>query len=315
MKISTVFFGTHDFAATILQGLIDSPFFEVTLVISRPDEPAGRKQIIEKTPVKLLAERHNICVEQPKSLKDFHLPSSFFSLGVTAQYGGLIPGHILETPKYGILNVHTSLLPKYRGASPIQSAILNGETETGVTIMKMDEGLDTGAILLQKVVPIGEGTTAPELETILADIGSHALLEAIPPYLDGTLKPKEQNHAQATTCKKLTRDDGKIDWGKTSSEIYNLYRATQPWPGVWTIWNGKRLKILKLRNNPVGVAPTAAVALAGNAGSVETQDHSLHIVCGQGSIEVLGLQLEGKNPMDAKTFLNGYKDFAHAHLA
>ena len=148
-SIKTVFFGTHDFAVTILQGLIDSPLFDIELVITQPDKPVGRKKELTPPPVKLLAQKHNIKTDQPSSLKDYNLKPNTYNLGITAQYGLLIPEKILNAPIHGTLNTHTSLLPKYRGSSPIQSALIDGETETGVTIMKMDKGLDTGPIILQ----------------------------------------------------------------------------------------------------------------------------------------------------------------------
>ncbi len=296
--IHTIFFGTHDFAARILQGLIDNPLLSVGLVISRPDEPVGRKQIVQKTPVKILAEKFGIPVEQPESLKDYGLRTTDYGLGITAQYGGLIPKHILEAPTHGILNVHTSLLPKYRGASPVQSAIMNGEKETGITIMKMDEGLDTGPILLQKKIPIGEHTTAPELEKMLAALGVEALIEAIPPYLNGTLLPKEQDHPSATTCQKLTREDGRIDWRRGVRDIYNQYRGLLPWPGVWTMWNGKRIKLISLR-------PAHHVS---SPGAFSFLDDHLYIGCADGSVEIMTIQLEGKREMPAEEFVRGHRN-------
>ena len=232
-----------------------------------------------------------------------------YELGITAQYGGLIPKHILEAPTHGILNVHTSLLPKYRGASPIQSAILNGDKETGVTIMKMDEGLDTGPILLQKKVSIGPDETYPELEAGLAKLGSEALLEAIPLYVNSELVPQPQDNAHATFCKQLTREDGRIDWQLSAQEIYNQYRGLTPWPGVWTVWNEKRLKLLEIKGT--GQREVTSTQLQG---TITTENDKIFVQTGNGQIKIIELQLEGKKAMDAKTFLMGNRDFDGATL-
>ena len=297
--MKTIFFGTHEFATTILQGLIDSPLVDVELVITQPDKPVGRKQELQPSPVKILAEKNNIKIQQPESLKTFDFTTlQTFDLAVVAQYGLIIPAELLDKPKYGFVNVHTSLLPKYRGASPIQSALINGETETGVTIMKMDKGMDTGSIILQKTLKIDENDTYTTLDKKLAEISILALLEAIPDYISGTLQPQKQNNSQATVCKLLTREDGKINWDKTTAEIYNLYRGLTPWPGIWTIWDNKRLKLLEV--------------IPGNeqlkSGEVKIQDDKLYIGTSDSSIEILELQLEGKQKMDTKSFVNGYKE-------
>jgi methionyl-tRNA formyltransferase len=231
-----VFFGTHKFAATILEGLTQSRLVDIALVITQPDRPVGRTKELQASPVKILAQKYNLPVDQPITLKGYKLEVSNVELGIVAQYGLLIPKHILDAFPKGILNVHTSLLPKYRGASPIQTALMHGDTETGVTIMKMDVGLDTGPIILQKKITIDSADTYQSLDQKLAVLGSASLHEALPAYLDGSLIPQTQNNAEATTCRELTRDDGHIDWQKTHTDVYNLYRALTPWPGIWTTW-------------------------------------------------------------------------------
>ncbi|MBU2542383.1 methionyl-tRNA formyltransferase [Patescibacteria group bacterium] len=302
--ISTIFFGTHDFAVTILQGLIDSPLFDVQLVITQPDKPVGRKKELTPPPVKILAEKYGIKVEQPESLKNFKFQISNFKLSICAQYGLLIPEKILNAPKNGTLNIHTSLLPKYRGASPIQSALINGETETGVTIMKMDKGLDTGPILLQKSIKIKPNDTYLDLDKKLAKIGLLALLEAVPSYVLGELHPTGQNNDEVTFCKQFTREDGKIDWNKTADEIYNLYRGLTPWPGVWTTWEDKRLKLLKIKKSTLEIAPSL----------VKTEDSKIYIGTNNESIQILELQLEGKQKMTAEQFVNGYTNLNDSML-
>lgn len=296
-KISVVFFGTHEFAVTILQGLLDNPFFDVKLIITQPDRPVGRKQEIQSSPVKLLAQKFNIPINQPESLKNYELLAIGYELSIVAQYGLLIPKSIVEAPKYGTINVHTSLLPKYRGASPIQSALINGETKTGVTIMRMDEGLDSGPILLQKEINILPDETYLDLDSRLAHLGVEALNESIPEYISDNLKPRTQDESQVTVCKKLSRDDGKIQWNKTAQEIYNQYRGLTPWPGIWTMWEDKRLKLLNIRPCDKQVEP----------GKVLIQHDILYIGTSDASIEILELQLEGKSVMNSKTFLSGYR--------
>ncbi|OGH60144.1 MAG: methionyl-tRNA formyltransferase [Candidatus Magasanikbacteria bacterium RIFCSPHIGHO2_01_FULL_33_34] len=301
MKV--VFFGTHQFASVILQSMIDNPKINVSLVITQPDKPVGRKQDLKKSFVKILSENNNIKVEQPENLKNYNLVDKF-DLGITAQYGLLIPEHILNTPTHGTLNVHTSLLPKYRGASPIQSVLINGETETGVTIMKMDKGLDTGPILLQKRLKIKPHDTYTTLSENLAKISSQALSEAIDGYVEGKLKPQIQNNSLATECHELSREDGQIDWNKTSKEIYNLYRGLTPWPGIWTMWQEKRLKLLEIKESDKII----------DAGKVIIEEKHIYIGCSEKSIELLKLQLEGKKPMNVIEFLNGYKSIANEIL-
>jgi methionyl-tRNA formyltransferase len=300
-KYSVIFFGTHEFAVTILEKLLTAPHIEVLHVVTQPDEPVGRKHILTAPPVKILASSHNIPVSQPSTLKSFVLPGTDkpIDLHIVAQYGKIIPKNIIEAPNFGTLNVHTSLLPKYRGASPIQFALLHGETETGVTIMKMDEGMDTGPILLQKKISIFPDETYLELNSRMADLGAEALLETIPQYIDGSLLPLTQEESEMTLTKLLSRDDGKIDWTKTSSEIYNQFRALTPWPGIWTTWEGKRLKLLTIRPSEKKVLP----------GIIESENNLIYIGTSLGSIEVSELQLEGKNALSAKDFLSGYRNF------
>ncbi|MBT3538765.1 methionyl-tRNA formyltransferase [Candidatus Parcubacteria bacterium] len=296
-KIKTVFFGTHDFAVTILQGLLGNPLFDIELVITQPDRPAGRKQKLQASPVKIFAEKNNLKIDQPPSLKNYELGTLNSELFIVAQYGLLIPKSILDAPKHGTINVHTSLLPKYRGASPIQSAILNGDKKTGVTIMLMDEGMDSGPILTQKEIDILPNETYLELDSRLAKIGSDTLLNAIPKYISDEVIPQTQDESQITLCQKLSREDGKVSWNKTTEEIYNQYRALTPWPGVWTVWNDKRLKLLEIKPSEKKIKP----------GKVVIENDILFIGTKNSSIQIFKLQLEGKPSMDVKTFVNGYR--------
>ncbi|TSC84860.1 MAG: Methionyl-tRNA formyltransferase [Parcubacteria group bacterium Gr01-1014_13] len=296
-KVKTVFFGTQDFAATILQGLLDSDIVSIEMVFTQPDRKTGRKQIIEESPVKKLAKKYNIKIEQPETLKNSEIDLSGFELGIVAQYGLIIPKKIIDSFPKGMINVHGSLLPKYRGASPIQAALINGEKETGVTIMVMDEKMDHGPILSQKSILVDPNDTYTTLASKMAVEGQILLLNTLPDWLNDTLKAQPQDESQATFTKLLAKEDGLVDFHKTNDEIYNQYRGLSPWPGVWCMRNDKRLKLLKISKSgktlPVGEAMV--------------ENKRIFIGCSKGSIEILELQLEGKAAMDASTFLNGYK--------
>ncbi len=296
-KTKTIFFGTQDFAATILQGLLDSDVVSVDLVFTQPDRKTGRKQTVEESPVKKLAKKYNIPVEQPESLKSYKLSAISYQLGIVAQYGLIIPKYIIDSLPKGMINVHGSILPKYRGASPIQTALTNGEKETGVTIMLMDEKMDHGPILSQKSMPIDPNDTYTTLAHKMAAEGVILLLNTLPEYLNGNLKAQTQDEEKATFTKLLTKEDGLVDFHKTNEEIHNQYRGLTPWPGVWCVRNDKRLKLLKIAKSDKTLP----------AGEPLAENKRIFIGCASGSIEILELQLEGKAAMDAATFLNGYK--------
>lgn len=298
-KTKIVFFGTHEFAASILQGLIDFPFFQIILVITQPDQPVGRKQILTPPLTKVLAKKHRIPVIQPETLKNFEMPVSDFDVSIVIEYGRIIPERLLSIPRHKTINIHPSLLPQYRGPTPIQAALLHGDTKTGVTIMQMDATMDTGPILLQKEVAVNPHDTFITLREKLMPVALEALLEALPLYIDDVLQPKTQNNAASTYCKLLTREDGKIDWKQTASHIYNQYRALTPWPGIWTIWNEKRLKLLEIK-------PCEKKIIAGK---VQVEGDQIFIGTAENSVQITELQIEGKTSMNAKTFLSGHKGF------
>ncbi|MBT4153282.1 MAG: methionyl-tRNA formyltransferase [Candidatus Magasanikbacteria bacterium] len=295
--IDIAFFGTHTFAATVLKGLIDSPLFCVKKVITQPDKPVGRKKVMTAPETKLLALAHDISVDQPASLKKYTYDADAYDLNIVAQYGKIIPESIVEGPTHGTLNTHTSLLPKYRGASPIQSALVHGETVTGVTIMKMDAGMDTGPIILQESIDIHPDETYAQLDQRLAPLSTRALLKAAPAYVAGELLPKAQNDAEATHCKLLSRDDGRIDWNASATNIYNQYRGLTPWPGVWTTANDKRIKLLHLLP---GAEKTDHAP-----GTLFTAHGSLFLQTITGTLEVTSIQLEGKPATTSEVFLHG----------
>lgn len=295
--ISVVYFGAHQFSAPILEAVINSGLFDVKLVVTQPDRPVGRNQELQISPVKAVALKYNIQVEQPATLKNYTLPVTA-DVNLVSKYGLLIPESILSSAKYGSINDHASLLPKYRGASPIQSALINGDSETGVTIMQMDKDLDHGAILSQQVVPILPDDTCTELSERLAPIEAELLIKTVSVFIEGKIIPKEQNHEAATFCREFTREDGEIKWNITAAETYNLYRGLTPWPGIWTMWQGKRLKLLEIKPS-VEIIPN---------GKITTQNGKLLAGCKNNtSIEILKVQMEGKGPVDAKNFINGFK--------
>jgi len=306
-KTPIIFFGSHNFAAQILHTLIDSDNFEIKLVITQPDRPVGRKKILESTPVKILAKNNSLPVIDPESLRKTKIELPDVEVGICAQYGLIIPQYVLDTPRRGIINVHTSLLPKYRGASPIQSALMNGEKITGVTIMLMNAGLDTGPILKQESIAIEANDTYLTLEKKLAAVGAQLLIPTTLEYLAGTIKPTAQNDAEMTTCRELTRDDGRIDWqSMNATQIFNLWRGLTPWPGVWTTWQGKRLKLLE-------IAPTDHAGVL--AGQVLIENDRIFVgTAGESAIELITIQLEGKNATSAHIFIRGARDFSGSKL-
>ena len=299
MKI--VFMGTPDFSVPCLRALIDSKH-EVVGVICQPDKPVGRKQILTPPPVKTEALAHDLRVLQPATLRNGAgraiLEELQPDLVIVVAYGKILPPDFLAYPKYGCVNVHASLLPRYRGASPIHWAILNGDSETGVTTMQMDEGMDTGDILLVKKVPIGPDDTAEALFETLSGVGAEAMLETIEAVEAGTLHPVKQDNSQAVNVGLLTKQLGEIDWSKPALQIHNQIRGLYSWPGAYTYWNGTVLKIHKARlsEQSSSKAPGTVVQTKGG----------LLIACGDGGcLELLEVQLAGKKRMDAASFLNG----------
>ncbi|MCF6276485.1 MAG: methionyl-tRNA formyltransferase [Candidatus Magasanikbacteria bacterium] len=304
-KIKVIFFGTHNFAVEILKGLLKAPFISVEKVITQPDRPVGRKKVMTPPPVKVFALKNGLEVIQLESLKTANAENFKTDVGITAQYGLIVPNQILEAPTHGILNVHTSLLPKYRGASPIQTTLINGDDETGITVMQMSEGLDEGAILKQEKLEILADDTYLDIDEKLAEIGAKIIAQTAKDFIDKNIIPQEQNDSKATFCRQLTRKNGKIDWSQTNAQIYNLYRGLTPWPGISTSWEGKNLKLLKIKPSEKEI----------HVGEVLIEGKQIFVGTGEKSIEILELQLEGKNKMDAQTFTNGFKAIDNAQLS
>lgn len=251
-NINFIFFGTSEFAVKILEKLVESGYVPC-LVVTTPDKPQGRKMVLTSPPVKVFAQKHNLKIAQPEKLKPelFEIPDLF----IVASYGKIIPKSVLDIPKFGTLNVHPSLLPKFRGPSPIQSFILSGEKETGVTIMLMDEQVDHGPILSisnlkSKTLPIGRQVSnlnAKELEENLAELGGQMLVDVIPKWINKEIKAQEQNHSRATFTKKITKEDGLVNLDKDKPEIiYRKFLAFQPWPRIYYFIekNGRKIRVI-----------------------------------------------------------------------
>lgn len=296
------FMGTPDFSVDCLKALVNSKH-EVVGVFCQPDKPVGRKQELTPPDVKVEALKHELKIFQPVSLKNGKgveiLEEIKPDLVVVVAYGKLLPHDFLVYPKYGCINIHASILPKYRGASPIHFAVLNGDEETGVTAMQMDDGLDTGDILHIKKCPISINDTTERMYEVLAPLGAETLMETIEMLEKGELKPIKQDDALSSKVGLLTRDMSAIDWNKSAFEIHNKIRGLYSWPGASTTLNGKTLKIHsavlsdKTANNKIG--------------EVVESSGKLIVACGDGKcIEIKTVQLEGKKRMDVSAFLNGY---------
>lgn len=298
-----VFMGTPDFAVGSLQALCESCKHEILAVVTQPDRPKGRGNKLLQTPVKEYALEQGLTVYQPQKVKTPEFVELLHELQpeliVVAAFGQFLSKEILELPKYGCINVHASLLPKYRGAAPIQYAIIKGEKESGVTIMQMDIGMDTGAMLDKVVVPIEENTTMGELHDALREQGAALLLEVIDKIATGTAVAEPQDNEQATYATLLDRSMEHIDWSKTAQEVHNLIRGFNPAPSTFTkLPNGKSLKIWGSK-----ITDKSSTAAAGTV--IETGKHSFFVACGEGVLEITEVQPESKKRMPAQVFLNG----------
>ncbi len=308
--------GTPQFAVPALEALIEGARpglvlpegYEIVTVITRPDKPVGRGKEIIYSPVKQSALSHGIPVWQPGSLKRPEnieaLAAYHADLYIVAAFGQILPQAVLDLPRFGTLNIHASLLPKYRGVSPISEAILQGDKETGVTIMLIDAGVDTGPILLKRTISIAEDDTTGSLTIKLAGLGARALLEALPLWVQGKITPQPQDERIASHAHMLRKEDGKIAWDRPAVVLAREIRAYTPWPGAYTYWHGKLLKIVTahavMLESGEEVKP-GTVSLRKEAGR-----QVLSVVTGHGLLVVDNLQLEGKKAMSAAEFVRGY---------
>ena len=311
-----IYMGTPHFAVPALEALIAKAApggllpegYELVTVITRPDKPVGRGKEIVYSPVKQTALAHNIPVWQPGSLKRPEniegLAAYKADLYIVAAFGQILPQAVLDQPRYGTLNIHASLLPKYRGVSPISEAILQGDSETGVTIMLLDAGVDTGPILLSRAIPIAEDETTGSLTDKLAALGAEALVETIPLWVQGKITPQSQDEQKASHTHMLHKEDGEISWNRPAAVLAREVRAYNPWPSAYTYWHGRLLKLLSARAETL--EPGAEVAPGTVTLRKEAGHQVLAIVTGSGLLDVDTLQLEGKKAMSAEEFVRGY---------
>lgn len=307
MKV--VFMGTPDFAVDALQAIIEAGH-EVTAVVTQPDKPKGRGKEMQATPVKTCALEHHIPVFQPVKVKEPEaveiLRSYEADIFVVVAFGQILSEEILQMPKYGCVNIHASLLPKYRGAGPIQWAIIDGEKETGITIQQMDKGVDTGDILFQSVVPIDAKETGESLFEKLAKAGAALIVEALPKIEAGEVTPRKQDESLASHAKMLQKSMSRIDWNRKAAELDCLIRGMISWPGASSGYHGKTLKIWQ--QEPVAKDQLPAEALAGaEPGTViAVEKDAIYVQTGEGALKLTEVQLEGKKRMAVKDFLLGY---------
>jgi methionyl-tRNA formyltransferase len=305
-----VFMGTPQFAVPSLQTLLATQ--QVVGVVTQPDKPAGRGRQLQFSPVKETAVAANIPLYQPNSLRSEAAVDPIRAWNpdiiIVAAFGQILRPHLLELPPHGCLNVHASLLPRWRGASPIQHAILAGDAETGVCLMRMEAGLDTGPVYLCQSTPIGPEDTAATLHDRLAQIGADLLAHDLAGIVDGRYPPTPQKEDQSTYAPMIKKEDGRIDWRQPAAQIDRLVRAMTPWPGAFAYWQGKLLKVKGVRPAPAFAHPTA------QPGQIVKVDDKIIALAGQGGVELLEIQLEGKRPVAAADFARGQAAFIGSQL-
>ncbi|MDH7515874.1 MAG: methionyl-tRNA formyltransferase [Bacteroidota bacterium] len=302
--LSVVFMGTPEFAVPSLEALTRSRH-RVVAVVTGPDKPRGRGKRIAPSPVKNCALAAGLDVLQPESLRDENflekLRDARADIFVVVAFR-ILPAEVLAIPPLGAVNLHASLLPRYRGAAPIHRALMNGETETGVTTFLLREHIDAGGIFLQEAVGVGEDMTAGELHDMLAERGASLLLTTLDGIEHGKLKPREQDESLATSAPKLFREDCRIDWSSSGKRVHDHVRGLSPRPGAWTLWSNRIVKILRTRRVPMTFSSPTALP-----GVVLSVGEYILVACGDGPIEILELTLEGRKPMTAGEFLRGYR--------
>ncbi len=297
-----IFMGTPEFSLPGLTSLINDQLYDIVGVFTQPDKAVGRHQALTPPPVKNLAQKHNLKVFQPQKIKAEieNIKNLQPDLIVVIAYGKIIPQDILDIPKYGCINVHASLLPKYRGAACLNAPILNGDTETGVTIMQMEAGLDTGPILRQAKIKLTDTETLENVHDKLSLLGAELLTPTLHDFVAGKITPQIQNESEASYIKILKKEDGRIDWTKSAREIERMVRAYNPWPGTHTSSNQKNVKIIAVNHD---------LLKTNNYKSGESflSEGRLAIQCGQDALYILKLQLEGKKIMESTEFIRGHK--------
>jgi len=305
--IRTIFMGTPEFGARALEALLNSDFFDITAVVTQPDKKVGRGLELATSAIKKVAQKYQLKIYQPEKIR--HEVTLIRELKpdliVVAAYGQIIPVSILDIPRYGCINVHGSLLPKYRGAACLPAPILHGEKYSGVTIMKMDENLDTGPILAKKKVKLTKDETASSLHDKLAELGAKLLIKTLKKYIKGRLKPKKQNSRYASYVKMLKKEDGHINWHQSAEEIERLIRAFDPWPGTYGYLTDTGLKINQVLFKLWAVRPQPLKINKYKIGQLFIYENALAVQCGQNALVIIKLQLEGRKVMEVDSFLRG----------
>ncbi len=308
--VKTVFFGTPAFAVPILERLLTSPH-DVAGVVTQPDRPRGRGQRVSASPVKAVAETNHLPVLQPERMTDPDFVEALRrlqpDLGVVAAYGKFFPDHLLDLPRLGMINVHASLLPKYRGAAPIHRAVMAGEKESGVTIIKLVREMDAGPMLRREPIPIGPDETSVSLEPRLAELGAELLVQTIDALDTGRVVARDQDPSQVTFAPRLSRDDGRIDWTKTAPQIHNQVRGLHPWPHAFGYLNNVRYLLLRTRVvASLAPSPNDPPPVVGQV--LEAAKDRLIVSTGQQTaLALLELQSEGRHPLTTRAFLAGHR--------
>lgn len=308
-KIRVVFMGTPEFSGEVLEGIIAAGY-NVVAAYTRPDKPVGRKQEVVASAVKRLASERHIPVEQParfddetvKGLREYEP-----DLIIVAAYGRILPESVLSIPGFGCLNVHASLLPRWRGASPVQNALLAGDTETGVSIMLMDAGMDTGPVFAQESFEIAADDTTDTLLSRMSAAGVRLLISIIPKWIEKRTEPVEQDDSKATLCELIEREDGRIFWNETAANILNRYRGLHPWPGIFTFWK-RDDGLLRLKLTRITIQKTDP-AIKRKFGEVFESGEKVAIQSGEGIVYVEKIQPEAKGAMPIRDYVNGHPDF------
>lgn len=312
MSTNVIFMGTPEFAVPTLKALIETEY-DLVAVVTQPDRPSGRGRKLTPSPVKVVAQDAGLRLLQPKSLRTEEAVAELAAfdpdLIVVAAFGQILRKSVLDLPSLGCLNVHASLLPRWRGAAPVAAAIRAGDAETGVTIMLMDEGMDTGPILAQRAIPITPAHSRESLTAELAESGATLLIETLPGWLGGEISPQPQDHELAAMAPRLKKEEGEIDWPQSAAEIERQVRAFHPWPSAFTYGPRGRFKVLA-----VEIAPEVTTPKGSEPGTVFKQQQDVYVTTGRGVVKLLQVQPAGKKAMSAEAMLNGQPELVGARL-
>jgi methionyl-tRNA formyltransferase len=313
VTMRVIFMGTPYFSVPVLTRLLKANY-DVVAVYTQPDKPSGRGQQAASSPVKEAALKAGLHIEEPTTFKDEavvdHMQTFEPDITVVASYGHILPRRVIDMPKLDILNIHPSLLPKYRGPAPIAGALLAGESEVGVTVMTVLPKVDSGHILAQSTLNVRDEDTTESLTPKLFAMGADLLIDTIPRWIDGEITPQPQDDSKATYTRMFTKEDGFIDWSLTAVQISRIIRAFQPWPTCYTVWNGKTLKILQA----AVLSETDATHKPGHVIQIDNDAARIGVITGEGILEIKRLQLEGKRELSTQEFLTGQKTFVGSTL-